>query len=221
MSRYPTTPKLCRQRERSTPDRAYVLLNGREIHLGRWGTKRARTEYHRLLSEWEAGGRNLATGDPDTITVKEVIAAYWKYAERVYQRHDIEHGRELMLLDRCIGKVADSDETTHHSFSQSVVDCIQVGNTRGGVAAARHGIAHFPYVCFQPWIAAQRPGKAISGGHQSRAKAPAQDDPDDVVGVRGPEALVVCIRVTEVVDGDTLPAGVTNGTVQEHVADRV
>jgi len=77
-----------------------VLLNGRKIHLGRWGTKRARTEYHRLLAEWEAGGRILATGDPDTITVKEVIAAYWKYAERVYQRHDGSPTDELGSIRR-------------------------------------------------------------------------------------------------------------------------
>jgi len=61
MPRTNVTPKLCRQREQSTPDRAFVLLNGRKIHLGRWGSKRARTEYHRLLAEWVQAQRTEST----------------------------------------------------------------------------------------------------------------------------------------------------------------
>ncbi len=79
------SPKLCRQRVRGRPDRAYVVLDSRKFYLGRYGTKQTKASYHRVLAEYEANGGTLPNCDPQTITVKEVIAAYWKYAERLYR----------------------------------------------------------------------------------------------------------------------------------------
>ncbi len=41
---------------------AVVTLDGRDIYLGKYGTKASRVEYDRLISEseWLAGGREIA-----------------------------------------------------------------------------------------------------------------------------------------------------------------
>jgi integrase len=41
-----------------------------------------------VLSEWEANGRRLACGAGDDLTIKELIAAFWRRVEEYYRRAD-------------------------------------------------------------------------------------------------------------------------------------
>ncbi len=66
---------------------AVVTLNGRDHYLGKYGTVVSRQAYDRLVGEWLTGGRSLpATDAPLTIT--ELIAKFWRHAERYYRRAD-------------------------------------------------------------------------------------------------------------------------------------
>ena len=62
---------------------AVVTLNGHEVYLGKYGTKRSRTEYDRVVSEWLVGGRTVprrASG----LTVAELVLQYWRFAKGYY-----------------------------------------------------------------------------------------------------------------------------------------
>jgi integrase len=64
---------------------AIVSIDGRTHYLGRYGTKRSRQEYDRLIREWLANGRMLASHYGPT--VNELLLAFDKHAERHYQKH--------------------------------------------------------------------------------------------------------------------------------------
>ena len=63
---------------------AVVTLCGRDIYLGKWGTKPSRREYDRLVQEWLAGGRSLPPDEPGALTVAELVSRYWQFAKRYY-----------------------------------------------------------------------------------------------------------------------------------------
>ncbi len=58
MSRLPRIPKLCHHK---ATGQAYVTLDGCERYLGDHGTAEARGAYDRLMAEWMANGRTIAT----------------------------------------------------------------------------------------------------------------------------------------------------------------
>ena len=60
--------------------RAYTVLNGKAVYCGEHGAPEAEQRYHQVIAEWLASGRQLP-GDPDQITVKELIARFWLHAE--------------------------------------------------------------------------------------------------------------------------------------------
>ena len=45
-------PKLCRQKMSRGDDLAYVKINGKKIHLGKWNTPEAVEKYKRALAAW-------------------------------------------------------------------------------------------------------------------------------------------------------------------------
>ena len=60
---------------------AVVSLRGRDIYLGRYGTKASHHEYDRVIAEWLSSGGTLPGGlatKPEP-TVLEVVAAFWKH----------------------------------------------------------------------------------------------------------------------------------------------
>ena len=67
---------------------AVVTLDGREIYLGRHGTEKSRTEYNRLIAEWIANGWQLPADGAVQLTVTEVVARYWRYAQGYYHKND-------------------------------------------------------------------------------------------------------------------------------------
>jgi integrase len=74
---------------------AVVTLAGRDIYLGKWGTKASRTEYDRLIGEWLAGGRCPAAAE-SALTVAELAAAYLRFAKGYYRKG----GRPTRTLER-------------------------------------------------------------------------------------------------------------------------
>ncbi len=66
---------------------AVVRLNGKDHYLGRFDSDQAATAYERLIAEWLAGGRQpLATDDDSELSVEEVLARYWVFAEQHYRK---------------------------------------------------------------------------------------------------------------------------------------
>ena len=64
--------------------RAYVVLNGKAVYLGRHGDPEVQQNYQQVVAEWLASGKQLPA-DPDAITIKELIARFWIHAEQYYR----------------------------------------------------------------------------------------------------------------------------------------
>jgi integrase len=74
-------------RRHKASNRAYVVLSGKTIYLGGWGTKAARAKYERYLGEWLASGRNLSVdSDESSLTIAELLSRFVDYAEIHYRR---------------------------------------------------------------------------------------------------------------------------------------
>src|SRR5437763_15628910 len=73
--------------------RGVVTLSGKDRYTGEAGTKASRAEYDRLIAEWLANGRQLA--DANDLTVLELVAAYWTWAETYYHRPEKGSSGEL------------------------------------------------------------------------------------------------------------------------------
>ncbi len=64
---------------------AIVVLNYKTHYLGKHGSKSSRMLYDRLIAEWLSSDRRLKSDEPESITVAEVISAYWKHCKRHYR----------------------------------------------------------------------------------------------------------------------------------------
>jgi integrase len=62
----------------------------RDFLLGQHGARASRAEYSRLLAEWHANDRRLVTAVDHVadVTVLELLAAFWPWAEKHYRRPD-------------------------------------------------------------------------------------------------------------------------------------
>jgi integrase len=57
----------------------------RDVLLGKYGTQESRKEYVRVLTEWESNGRRPPqSSSAPSITMNELILAYWRHARRYY-----------------------------------------------------------------------------------------------------------------------------------------
>ena len=99
----PRVPKLCLHKGTG---QARVLLAGKHVYLGKYGTPEADAKYRRVVAEFlrtgevpeEAAAKSAAAPpDPATRTVDEVILAYWKWAEAYYIK-DGEPTSEIGVL---------------------------------------------------------------------------------------------------------------------------
>jgi len=75
------TPKL---RYHKATKQAYCVLNGRAIYFGNPQTCDTTAEYHKVIAEWLANGRQPETSGND-ITINELLARFWVYAEQYYR----------------------------------------------------------------------------------------------------------------------------------------
>jgi integrase len=81
-----------------------TLTNGlgtrRDVLLGKYGTPESRSEYARVIAEWEAAGRTLAAPGASpppqaSLSVNEAILLFWKHAEQHYRHRDGTPTNEL------------------------------------------------------------------------------------------------------------------------------
>jgi integrase len=72
-------------RKHRASGQAVVTLGGRDHYLGPHGSKVSRLEYDRLVYEWLAAGRRIEQ-PAQSVTVAEVVAAYWAWAQKHYRR---------------------------------------------------------------------------------------------------------------------------------------
>ena len=75
------TPKL---RHHKATGQGYVVLNGKYIFFGPYGDPDVTEQYHRTIAEWVANGRQQQK-TPEEITINELLARFWVYAEGYYQ----------------------------------------------------------------------------------------------------------------------------------------
>jgi len=67
--------------------RARVILRGRQIYLGRYGSPESREKYGRLIAEHAArGAASASTPTRENLLVVELAAAYWQFAEGYYRK---------------------------------------------------------------------------------------------------------------------------------------
>lgn len=80
------TPSYCLHR---ASGQAVVRIDGKDHYLGKYGTPDSRAEYDRLIAEWLGNGRNLAASTTlASLSVNEIILAFWRHAEQHYRRED-------------------------------------------------------------------------------------------------------------------------------------
>ncbi len=75
------TPKL---RHHKPTGQGCVVLNGKYIFFGPYGDPEVAEQYHRTIAEWVANGRQPAK-TPEEITINELLARFWVYAEGYYR----------------------------------------------------------------------------------------------------------------------------------------
>ena len=88
-----TVPKYRRQLD-SKGSRAFVELAGVRHYLGPYGSSESRERYARIIAEWESNGHQPAVAK-DAITVMELCAHFWDFAQGYYRHQDGSPTREL------------------------------------------------------------------------------------------------------------------------------
>ena len=78
------TPKL---RHHKATGQAYVVLNGKAIYFGRYGSPEVVEDYHRTLAEWHAAGKS-SLSVYDDMTLTELVARFWVHVESYYRSPD-------------------------------------------------------------------------------------------------------------------------------------
>ena len=62
----------------------YVVLSSKAIYCGKPDDPATERRYHQAIAEWLAAGQQ-PIADPTTITIKELLARFWTYAEQYYR----------------------------------------------------------------------------------------------------------------------------------------
>src|SRR5262245_48928564 len=67
---------------------AVVTLDNRDHYLGPHGSTASRREYDRLVGQWMVNAPTLVKrgAAPSSLTITELIARYWAFAQERYQR---------------------------------------------------------------------------------------------------------------------------------------
>ena len=98
-------------RKHRASGQAIVTLDGRDFYLGPHGTRASRREYDRLVAEWMQNGRQLPLESACDLTVSEVCASYWRFAQSYYRKNG-QPTRE-------VGIVAESIRFVRHLYGNT------------------------------------------------------------------------------------------------------
>jgi len=74
-------------RKHRATGQAVCTISGRDYYLGPHNSKASKIEYDRLVSEWLVAGRPNATIVDNELSVNELIARFWKHAQKRYLKH--------------------------------------------------------------------------------------------------------------------------------------
>ena len=84
---------------------AVVRIEGKDYYLGRFGTEESKLEYHRLLADWRAAllvpantngnAEKIDTQTNNDLSVAELAAKYWEFAEQYYRKDENSRSRVL------------------------------------------------------------------------------------------------------------------------------
>jgi hypothetical protein len=72
---------------------AIVVIRGKMIDLGRYGSVDSRAEYGRIIAEWQAGTPEMPSGStsktamPSALTVAELFLGYFRHCEQYYVKN--------------------------------------------------------------------------------------------------------------------------------------
>ncbi len=85
-------PRLTRSvpkyRKHKASGQAIVTLDGKDFYLGHHNTAVSRREYDRLVGEWQQNGRRLPPQRQEAeMSVTELLAAYWRFANGYYVKN--------------------------------------------------------------------------------------------------------------------------------------
>jgi integrase len=89
MPRNSLSSRLPKYRKHRASGQAIVTLSGLDHYLGPHGTNTSKLEYDRLIAEWLQNGRHLRAREDQSLTVIEVIAAYFRYARSYYRKEGV------------------------------------------------------------------------------------------------------------------------------------
>ncbi len=81
-------------RRHKASGQGFIELHRKRCYLGRFELPESREKYHRMIAEWEAGGRCLTAPSVD-IRVIEVIDQFWQQAKTIYTRPNGKPSTEL------------------------------------------------------------------------------------------------------------------------------
>ena len=75
-------------------------IDGKDFYLGKHDSEEAKKAYDDLVAEWLANGRRFVSGNgtPREVTVKEVVAAYFRHAEKHYRAPDGSPSQEIQNM---------------------------------------------------------------------------------------------------------------------------
>jgi integrase len=138
MTRQPRIPKLCHHK---ATGQAYVTLNGRERYLGVHGTAEAQGAYDRLIAEWMANGRTIATARAvegaavagTGFTITELCVAFWEHAQTHYRTPEGSPTGELAPMKQAIRKLRKNyGDTPVASFGPLALRAVRQGMIDAG-----------------------------------------------------------------------------------------
>jgi integrase len=130
-----SSPRVPSYRHHKPTGQAVVTLNGHDVYLGKWETKDSRAEYDRLIGEWLASGRCLATLVND-LTVAELAVRYLTFAKGYYVKNGKPTGWQvhIKMVLRLVGEAygrslaRDFGPLALKAFRQQFIDA---GHSRG------------------------------------------------------------------------------------------
>jgi hypothetical protein len=114
-------------RKHKATGQAVVTLSGRDFYLGPWQSAESKHEYTRLVREWNAAGGVIPGSGGDSLTIVELLKAFWHHAKLHYGEESSETQNYSSLIKRvrkAYGKtlVREFGPLRLKGFRQSLVD---------------------------------------------------------------------------------------------------
>jgi integrase len=140
---------------------AVVRIDGRDIYLGKYGSPESWEKYGRVVAELRARGITRSSpstadkpGPDETLTVNELILAYWRHVETYYRGPDGQPSHEQQNIKYALKPVRKLyGLTPAHSFGPLALRAVRAEMVRSGLARTTvNGRVHRVRRCFR-WAA--------------------------------------------------------------------